>query len=181
MKRVGRKWEGAEDRVELQREEERSENEGGIKWEDRRWEERDQGRGEGNIGVKGKKLSGEVTLHRDMENYYWSALACFFSSLFFTPLPPSSVPLPSSFFSSASLLQPSSHSLISFLLLFSACNLSSLQPLYRNHKLSRDCLTFNLSPLLSAWLLIYRSPNILGFKWMTCVLMYDTPYHREWN
>lgn len=61
----------------MQREKEKSENEGGTKETDRRWEEKGterseqrEERREGNIGVEGEKMTGERTFHADVENYY---------------------------------------------------------------------------------------------------------------
>ncbi len=129
----GQSW---EHRVEFQREKERSENEGGTKEKDRRWEEKSAERSEQRRGVereilewKGKKTSGEITRRTDMENYYWSGLACFFSSLFFT-----SLLHPSSLIVFLLRIPPPplrSLSSVSLLFLFSPCNLPPLQPFHR--------------------------------------------------
>lgn len=59
--------------VELQREKERSVNEGGTKETDRRWEAKGtERREEGRKYWSGrkKKMTGQITLHADGENYY---------------------------------------------------------------------------------------------------------------
>lgn len=96
------------------------ENEAGTKETDRR-------RREG-------KMTGQITLHADGENYYWSGWA-YVSSPFLSCSPP-----------------------LSFIRLFSPCNLFPLQPIYILLKLSGDSLTCNL-PQSSL-------SNILEFWWI---------------
>lgn len=140
----------------------RSENEGGIKERDGRWKEE---RTEGRKYRRGKGEEGEENEGSDNPTRRHGELLLIRLIVLLLLLLSSPLRSPPSFFSLLLSLRPpcsSPSTFICFLFLLSPRSHSPWKTFYRYHKLSGDCLTFNLSPLSSAWLLIYRSAGILG-------------------